>query len=467
MPVNSLIFDFLNKIFTFAQNKCSYLWENSFFLKNIDKLIFTTILGVFVLSVFASSDLIGYVALVTLFLTVIKLFVKKGEKIELNLFEIFLLIYFLIVFISLAGSSLFYLSLKGFLKTFTYLGFYFSAVQYFKNNVRKIPLTIFVIALCVASQGIVGVFQNFSQVGEISTWQDVSNLNPEDVMTRVYGTLMPYNPNLYGGYLVASLSCLFGSLILSILDKKYKLAVVFLTLASITSFTLILSGCRGAYIGFLTIMLCFFGFLAKFIWKDLENRKEFFKKIYLSFLVAIVAFSACVVLFVSSIRTRIFSIFAMRSDSSTSFRFNVYQSAIQMAKDNLPLGIGVGNQNFREIYGLYMRTGFDALSAYCVFLEISVESGIFALLAFLGFLAVLVYKSIKFILDTKDLKSSIIVTISIISVIAIMVHGLVDTIFFRPQVQFVFWTMVAFVSAVLYPKNYNSREGEDCENHYK
>jgi len=449
MISNSLILDGLNKIFTFSQNKCSYLWENSFFLKSIDKFIFMMILGVFVLSTFASSDLIGYVALVTLFLTIIKLFVKKGERVDLNVFEIFLLIYFLIVVISLAGSSLFYLSFKGFLKTFTYLGFYFSAVQYFKNNITKIPLTIFIIALCAASQGIIGIFQNFSQVGEISTWQDVSNINPEDVMTRVYGTLTPYNPNLFGGYLVASLPCLFGSFILEILDKKYKLAGLFLTLASITSFALILSGCRGAYVGFLAIMLCGFGFVAKFIWNDLENRKEFFKKLYLSFLGTIVAFSACVVLFVSSIRTRILSIFAMRGDSSTSFRFNVYQSAIQMAKDNWPLGIGVGNQNFREIYGLYMRTGFDALSSYCVFLEISVESGIFALIAFLAFLMTLIYQSIKFILATKDLKSSIIVTISIISVIAIMVHGLVDTIFFRPQVQFIFWTMVAFITAVI------------------
>ncbi|MEI8129788.1 MAG: hypothetical protein WCG95_09270, partial [bacterium] len=81
MISNSLILDGLNKIFTFSQNKFSYLWEKSFFLKNLDRVIFATILGVFVLSTFASSDLIGYVALVTLFLTIIKLFVKKGERI--------------------------------------------------------------------------------------------------------------------------------------------------------------------------------------------------------------------------------------------------------------------------------------------------------------------------------------------------------------------------------------------------
>ncbi|MFA7658365.1 MAG: O-antigen ligase family protein [Candidatus Gastranaerophilaceae bacterium] len=458
MENNSLILSSLNKIFAYSQNKCSYLWENSLFLKNIDRIIFATIIGVFVLSTFASSDLIGYVGFITLFLTIIKLFVKKGERAELNLFEFFLLLYFLIVVISLAGSSLFYLSFKGFLKTFMYLGFYFSAVQYFKNNLSKIPLTIFVIALCAASQGIAGIFQNFSQVGEISTWQDISSINPEDVMTRVYGTLQPYNPNLFGGYLVAALPCLFGSFILRILDKKYYLAGGALILALLTSFTLILSGCRGAYIGLMAIMLCFLAFLAKFIW---DNGQEIFKKIYLSVLGSIVAFSTCVVLFVSSIRTRIFSIFSMRDDSSTSFRFNVYQSAINMVKDNWVLGIGIGNQNFREIYGLYMRTGFDALSAYCVFLEISVESGVFALLAFLAFLTTLGYKAVKFILAGRDLKLSVIVAISIISVVAVMVHGLVDTIFFRPQVQFIFWTMVAFISAILNPENYNSRESEN------
>lgn len=449
MQNNGLILGSINKIIEFSQNKSSYLAENSFFLKNIDNLIFATIIGVLVLSTFASSDSIGYVGLITLFLTVLKLFIKKGEKIEPNIFEIFLIAYFIFVVISLAGSSLFYLSLKGFLKTFTYLGFYFSTIQYYKNNLSKIPATIFIIALCAASQGIVGIFQNFSQVGEISTWQDVSNINPEDVMTRVYGTINPYNPNLYGGYLVVTLPCLFGSFILSLIDKHYKIAASFLGFALITSASLILSGCRGAYLGFAVIMLCFFGFLAKFIWKDLENKKEYFKKLYLSFLGSVVAMISAAILFISSIRTRIFSIFAMRNDSSTSFRMNVYQSAGQMIKDNWLFGIGVGNQNFREIYGLYMRTGFDALSAYSIYLEITIESGIFALAAFIGFLTALGCKAINFVLSSKNLKASAVVAIALTSVFGVMIHGLVDTVFFRPQIQFVFWTLVAFISATL------------------
>ena len=143
------------------------------------------------------------------------------------------------------------------------------------------------------------------------------------------------------------------------------------------------------------------------------------------------------------------SIFAMIQDSSNSFRFNVYHSSVDMFKDNWLLGIGVGNQNFREIYWLYMKTGFDALSAYNIFLEIAVESGLFALIAFVGFLITLIKNSVKFILKSADTKSVIFAATALISICAVCIHGLVDTVFFRPQIQFVFWTMVAIARIIV------------------
>jgi len=70
------------------------------------------------------------------------------------------------------------------------------------------------------------------------------------------------------------------------------------------------------------------------------------------------------------------------------------------------------------------------------------------LIAFLAFLGTFIAKAVKFVFENKNAKNTIIVATALISVVATMVHGLVDTIFFRPQVQFVFWTMVAFVSAL-------------------
>lgn len=450
MENQSLFLNSINKIFTKSQEKFSHFSQNNIVGQNIDNAIFATILGILALSLFVSSEILGYLGLITLFLTVIKLFIKKGEKLEINLFETFLLVYFLIVVISLSGSTLFHLSLKGFSKTITYLGFYLSAAQYYKNNLNKIPVTIYFLGICAGIQAVIGFVQNFAQVGEISTWQDTTNINPEDVMTRVYGTLKPYNPNLFGGYMIATLPCLLGAAFINFFAKNHKFAIGFLAFSGIASVSIILSGCRGAYLALLAIMVCAFGFIAKFIW---QNNNAKIKKIFLTILGSLMAIATSAALLVSSVRTRILSIFAMRNDSSTSFRLNVYNSALHMLKDNWLLGIGVGNQNFREIYGLYMRTGFDALSCYNIYLEIAIESGIFALLAFVGFLTILINKTFKLIASSANTQNTVILITAITAIIAISIHGFVDTIFFRPQVQFVFWTMVAFISAKLNSQN--------------
>ncbi len=418
------------------------MYENSLFLQNIDKLIFVSILAVFVSSVVLSSDGIGFIALITVFLTLLKVLTKRGEKFEPNHFEIWLLAYFMIVLISLAGSTLFALSFKGFMKTVTYLGFYIAVVHYLKDNRDKIPYLLGTIGLCAGFESLAGILQNFSHVQEISTWQDVSSLNPEQVMTRVYGTLKPYNPNLLGGYFVAAIPAIFGLSGYFLYEKKNIPAVISGVLALSSVVALFLTGCRGSYIGCMVIFCGLFAVSAKYLWKN-------YKKIYLSIAGGAAAIACAALLFVTSLRARVLSIFAMRQDSSNSFRFNVYQSALQMAKDNWLLGIGVGNKNFREIYGLYMKTGFDALSAYNIFLETAVESGIFALIAFVGFLIVMIKDSVLYILKSDNIKNVIFISAGIISIIAVMVHGLVDTVFFRPQIQFVFWTMAAVVSSTL------------------
>lgn len=124
-----------------------------------------------------------------------------------------------------------------------------------------------------------------------------------------------------------------------------------------------------------------------------------------------------------------------------------------MFKDNWLLGIGQGNQNFREIYGLYMKTGYDALSSYNIYLETAVEGGIFMLIAFLGFLFSISADAYKYIKNTDNIKDVIIVTIPLLSIIGAMLHGIVDTVFFRPQNQIIFWTMTAILSNMLYRKN--------------
>ena len=411
---------FMNNILTFFQNKLSPIYNKSFFLQKIDWLIGINILFVILSSTIAPSDFIGYFAIFAIILTIIKLLTKAGEKFELTWADKLLLIYFIFVVISVAGSSLLYLSLKGFFKTLTYLGFYVSLVHYLKDNKDKIKYIFLAYALCVAFETVVAFLQNFASVDEISGWQDTSRLNPEEVMTRVYGTLKPYNPNLFGGYMLACIPALIT------LPKKWGIPT-----AVLASIALVLTGCRGSYIGYFFQLLV----LAVVLYKFMEPK---FKKLFAGITSGAAALIFCFMMSVSALRARIFSIFAMRSDSSNSFRFNVYNSCVDMFKDNWLLGIGVGNQNFREIYGLYMKTGFDALSAYNIYLETAVESGIFALIAFVGFIVLIIKYAIG------NLRN-VYVLAALVSIVGILLHGFVDTVFFRPQIQFTFWTMVGVI----------------------
>ena len=48
-------------------------------------------------------------------------------------------------------------------------------------------------------------------------------------------------------------------------------------------------------------------------------------------------------------------------------------------------------------------------------------------------------------ISTKNIEKVIILTVALTSIIGILAHGIVDTIYFRPQLQFVFWFMVAAI----------------------
>lgn len=428
-----------NKILGYIQNKTGCLYNNSLFLQKIDGFILFFIILTLAASTVMSSDAIGFLALVAMFLTFVKLITKPDETLNFKDFEVWLIAYFMIVVISLFGSTLFSLSLKGFFKTFVYLGFYFSVVQYLKSNKEKTILLLAAIGLCTAGETVAGFLQSFLHPDAISTWQDTSGLNPEDVISRVYGTLKPLNPNLFGGYLIAGFPVFAGGAFYSLLKKNFYGLTISLIFILAGIYTIFQTGCRGAYLALILILGCTFLISAKFFWKT-------YKKLYMTFISAAIVLFFAAVTCVSSLRHRFMSIFAMRNDSSNSFRFNVYHSAIQMLKDNWLLGIGVGNKNFREIYGLYMKTGFDALSAYNIYLEIAVESGIFALIAFLGFLFTMLKRAVCFILKSNDIERVIFVSTALVSILAVCFHGMVDTIFFRPQLQFVFWIFAAIIS---------------------
>lgn len=427
----------INSIVKYFQKLFTPLYSKSVVLQNLDSLILINIILLILFTSFANSDSISYFAIFAIILTALKVLVKPQERFSLSFADKFLLMYFLLVLISVAGSSLLLLSFKGFCKTLVYLGFYISFIHYLKDNKKQLKYILMALAFVAIAEAFVAIKQNFLSVSEISGWQDMSRLNPEEIMTRVYGSVKPYNPNLFGGYMLSILPTTLILVFLPLKNKHYKTAILGLLSFLLCALTIVMTGCRGAYLGLFVEFILIAALIYKFL-------KPMFKKLYLLFLSCFTMMVSLIVLSTASLRARIFSIFAMRSDSSNSFRFNVYNSCLDMFKDNWLLGIGVGNQNFREIYGLYMKTGFDALSAYNIYLEIAVESGIFALITFLGFVFISLKRAIQYVLRRKNVVS-VYLAVSIISILGMLTHGFVDTVFFRPQIQFVFWIMVGII----------------------
>ena len=444
--VDSFILECKNRFFKFFQHtKIADLIEKSLFFAHIDKFIFAMLLLTFGSAPFVSTDVIGGFTILFISLVVLKLLVKKGEKFTMSTLDASVAIFLMVSFVSLMGSTLLVQSFHGFIKVLTYIVFYFCLTHWLRQNRSKIWTILALIVGLISFESVVGILQNFGGIEEISGWQDTSHLDVTEIISRAYGTLQPFNPNLLAGYILPGLAFAFYFFALNLANKQKKRAVVFVALVFLNLLTLVYTGCRGAYIGMITFFAFCSGWAIHYINANYGGFSNLKKRWRNTIVVAICGFS--LFLFTNpAILKRIFSIFAFREDSSISFRMNVYKSSLAMFLDNPILGIGIGNQNFREIYGLYMRTGFDALGAYSVPLEIAVETGILGFISFFAILFIAFYRAIHFLKTSTSKQVKLLVFSMLMTIALLMTHGLIDTIFYRPQVQMLFWLALAVVN---------------------
>jgi putative inorganic carbon (HCO3(-)) transporter len=119
-------------------------------------------------------------------------------------------------------------------------------------------------------------------------------------------------------------------------------------------------------------------------------------------------------------------------------------AALRMIQERPWLGIGPGNTAFNLIYPLFQQPKFNALSAYSIPLEVTVEAGIPGLLAMLGLVITALRTGLR--LGRSDGPLALPALASVAIVAGLGVQGLTDTIFFRPEVQLIGWFAVAVLA---------------------
>ncbi|MBD1217782.1 MAG: putative bicarbonate transporter, IctB family [Aphanizomenon flos-aquae Clear-A1] len=296
-----------------------------------------------------------------------------------------------------------------------------------------------------------GLRQWFFGAKALATWVD-----PESSLaktTRVYSYLG--NPNLLAGYL---LPAVILSLVAIVAWPGWIRKSLALTMFVVNATVLILTFSRGGWIALLVGLLTIAVLL--FYWWSIEIPK-FWRTWSLPILLGtVVGLLIIGLIFVEPFRVRIVSIFADRKDSSNNFRKNVWESVFQMIRDRPIIGIGPGHGAFNKVYPLYQHSRFTALSAYSVFLETIVETGFLGFTCFMWLIVVALntgYLQLARLRETKNMEGLWLMG-AIAAIIGLLTQGLFDTVFYRPEVNTLWWLMMALIAGYWQPLMRNNQQ---------
>lgn len=431
---------FFGKSITSISSQVSHLtkrlpinFKNSLFTLLI--ILTGTVLASLSMPQFANDRFgIGLIIIFCFFIFLLNLFSNESLKINFNSLDLCLLLFLVLATISSFSSYFFKESLIGLLKYIVFFLWYFMLKITVSNCSEKTFLNLWsFLCLCAIITAIFGIYQYIIGVEPLATWEDPTQ---ETIHTRVYSTLG--NPNLLAGYLLLILPICLAM----ILEQKNKLLKIFFLTGSVfILICLILTGSRGGYIGvifsFVISLITFFNY---FIFQKKTNKNL----ITILTILGIIAFILSLTFLFPVIKERLLTIFTLREHSSNNYRLNVWISCLKMLKDNLFIGIGAGNSTFRLAYGLYMVTGFDALAAYNIFLEIAIETGLLGCFIFISIFLLSFLKLHYLFWQKRNIFSLAI----FISLIGLSTHGMVDTVFFRPQIFVPFWLLLASIARI-------------------
>ncbi|MEO8892533.1 MAG: IctB family putative bicarbonate transporter, partial [Coleofasciculaceae cyanobacterium] len=405
---------------------------------------------VFVLTPFVSNSLVAVLlvaggafwALLTLSDETVY---PQGLPLKVTPIHLLVLLYFGISAVATALSPVKQAAATGLGKLALYLLFFALMARILRSpRIRSVIITLFLhVSLFVSAYG---VQQWFFGPAALATWVDPTS--PLSKTPRVYSFLG--NPNLLASYLLPAIAL---SLVAFFAWRGWGPKALAVTMLFVNSYCLFRTGSLGGWIGSGAMAIS----LSVLLWYWWMNYLPTFWR---KWLLPLVFGSMAGLLLLAmglddTIRLRVLRIFVGREDSSNNFRINVWSSVIEMIKDRPIIGIGPGNTAFNKVYPLYMQPRFTALGAYSIFLEVAVETGLIGFCCFLWLLIVTFNQGVQQLgrLRLAGNPDGFWLMGAIASMIGILAHGFVDTVWYRPEVNTLWWLMVAIVASYYTPPN--------------
>jgi putative inorganic carbon (HCO3(-)) transporter len=393
---------------------------------------------VFAFAPFVSNDLVGVLLLACGGFWLLLTLADDGDA-GVTPIHLLVLLYWGISAVATAMSPVKMAALAGLIKLTLYMLFFALSCRVLRRqSLRSGIITVYLLVALIVS--VYGLRQWIFGAEQLATWVDANSSLAKT--TRVYSYLG--NPNLLAAYLVPaiafSLSAIFAW-------RGWICKALAVVMFGVNSLCLVLTFSRGGWIG---LMVMFFTFLLLLFYWFSVYLPAFWRTWTLPILLGGVAsFMVLALLFVEPVRDRIFSMFIGRQDSSNNFRLNVWAAVREMIADRPVLGIGPGNNAFNKIYPLYMRPRYTALSAYSVILEVMVETGFIGLMSFLWLLLVTLNSGWQQLRRLRELgnQQAFWLIAAIATLLGMLAHGAFDTVLYRPEVNTLWWFMIALIAS--------------------
>lgn len=299
------------------------------------------------------------------------------------------------------------------------MSFYFIIVNSVKTKkqLTSMLLAFVISALLVSLYGIVQYIFKIDMDKQV--WLDEEMFS--QIKMRAYSTLE--NPNVLGEYLLLTIPvCIafFWS------AKKALQKISFAGILTVLMVCMVLTMSRGCWLGLLVAATIFITFVDGRYW-----------------LFAIAALLLAPILLPQSILDRFLSIGNLE-DTSSSYRLFIWLGTLRMLKDFWLVGVGPGINAFNAVYPHYSLDQVPAPHSHNVYLQITTETGIVGLFAFM-LICFMFFKKLS--VRAKEIANKNFDKIMIISiasgVAAFLFQGIFDYVFYNYRVFLIFWVILA------------------------
>jgi hypothetical protein len=288
-----------------------------------------------------------------------------------------------------------------------------------KDNVIEVYriLNFMGIIICIY-----GIYQYFTGDMTINTsWTDQDAFG---ILIRIYSTMR--NPNMFAAYLTFNI-CYAGAYFIK--KNKDIYTAINITLSSIC---LILTYSRGGFIAFVAAIL-----VIAIVCKEVKVG------VYLVFMILLCYGYN---LFESTNRTDFSTI---PFDSSSLYRIEIWKASWELFRENIVFGAGIGSVSKLLSFSSDKLIGYIA-HAHNIPLQLLAEIGIVGFTAFFALVLSGIKKFIVFWSKNKDSEYSYVAVGFIASLTAILIHGMVDCVYFIPSRSLIFLVYLGLFPAVFH-----------------